>query len=100
MEGKCRDSSCISSKNGLSDDDIDRYILHQGSKYIVDTVRKRLKVDEKKVPFDILDYGNTISSSIPIILEKELENKKSKRFVISGFGVGLSWGSAILEKVN
>jgi len=85
-------------KNSLSDDDIDRYILHQGSRYIVDTVRKRLKVAEKKVPFDILDYGNTISSSIPIILEKELENRELKRFVISGFGVGLSWGSAILEK--
>ena len=90
----------ILEKNGLNDNDIDKYIIHQGSKYIVDTIRKRLKIDKKKIPFDILDYGNTISSSIPMILEKELENKNSKRFVISGFGVGLSWGSAILEKLN
>jgi len=85
-------------KNGLTDDDIDKYVLHQGSKYIVDTIRKRLKVDETKVPFDMYEYGNTISSSIPIILEKELHKDENKTMVISGFGVGLSWGSAILNK--
>lgn len=85
-------------KNGLEDSDIDKYVLHQGSKYIVDTIRKRMKVDETKVPFDMYEYGNTISSSIPIILEKEMQNSGNKRFVISGFGVGLSWASAIIEK--
>ncbi|MGE4457019.1 MAG: ketoacyl-ACP synthase III [Arcobacteraceae bacterium] len=85
-------------KNGLEDSSIDKYILHQGSKYIVDTIRKRLKVDVQKVPFDMYDYGNTVSSSIPIILEKEMKIDTNRRFVISGFGVGLSWASAILEK--
>jgi 3-oxoacyl-[acyl-carrier-protein] synthase-3 len=85
-------------KHGYQDSDIDKYVLHQGSKYIVDTLRKRLKVDELKVPFDMYEYGNTISSSIPIILEKEMKNTALKRFVISGYGVGLSWGSAIIEK--
>ena len=85
-------------KNDLNDDNIDKYVLHQGSKFIVDTIRKRLKVNEEKVPFDMYEYGNTISSSIPIILEKELDRKENKTMVISGFGVGLSWGSAILEK--
>jgi 3-oxoacyl-[acyl-carrier-protein] synthase-3 len=65
----------------------------------VDTIRKRLKISEEKVPFDMHEYGNTVSSSIPIILEKEIINEKNKRFLISGFGVGLSWGSAIIEKV-
>lgn len=85
-------------KYGLEDSNIDKYILHQGSKYIVDTIRKRLKVDETKVPFDMYEYGNTVSSSIPIILEKEIKISTNRRFVISGFGVGLSWASAILEK--
>jgi 3-oxoacyl-[acyl-carrier-protein] synthase III len=87
------------SKNNLDDDDIDKYIFHQGSKYIVDTIRKRLKVSEDKVPFDIYEYGNTISSSIPIILEKEMKNSENKKMIISGFGVGLSWGSAVIKKV-
>ena len=85
-------------KNNIRDCDIDKYILHQGSKYIVDTIRKRLNVDEKKVIFDMYEYGNTISSSIPIILEKEIKKRKNKRLLISGFGVGLSWASAIIER--
>lgn len=87
-------------KNNLTDSDVDKYVLHQGSKYIVDTIRKRLKVDEVKVPFDMLEYGNTISSSIPIILEKEISKKENRIIVLSGFGVGLSWASAIIKKPN
>ena len=85
------------TENSLEDKDIDKYILHQGSKYIVDTIRKRLKVDEAKVPFDMYEYGNTVSSAVPIILEKEL-HKSHKRLLLSAYGIGLSWGSAILEK--
>ena len=78
---------------------IDRFILHQGSKFIVDTIARRLKLPSDKVPFDIYEYGNTTSSSIPILLAKELENP-SKRYLISGFGIGLSWASAILEQTQ
>ena len=85
------------SDNSLEDKDIDKYILHQGSKYIVETIRKRLKVDEVKVPFDMYEYGNTVSSAVPIILEKELYDNH-KRLLLSAYGIGLSWGSAILEK--
>jgi len=85
-------------KNNLTDDDIQKYYLHQGSKYIVDTIRKRLKVDEKKVPFDMVEYGNTISSSIPIMLAKEMKDLAEGNIVLSAFGVGLSWASAIIRK--
>lgn len=84
--------------HALEDRDIDKYVLHQGSKYIVDTITKRLKIAAEKVPFDIYEYGNTISSSIPIILEKEFEKPENNRMLLSGFGVGLSWGSVIIEK--
>jgi len=84
-------------KNDLEDSNIDKYILHQGSKYIVDTIRKRLKVNESKVPFDMYEYGNTVSSAVPIILEKELQYNY-KRLLLSAYGIGLSWGSTILEK--
>jgi 3-oxoacyl-[acyl-carrier-protein] synthase-3 len=87
-------------KNSLSDEDIKRYYLHQGSKYIVDTIRKRLKVDVAKVPFDMAEYGNTISSSIPIILAREMHTLPKGKVVLSAFGVGLSWASAIIEKIK
>jgi 3-oxoacyl-[acyl-carrier-protein] synthase-3 len=88
------------AKNNLSDDDINRYFLHQGSKYIVDTITKRLKVDKNKVPFDLKDYGNTVSSTIPIMLDKYQENKELGYIILSAFGVGLSWASAIITKIK
>ncbi len=87
-------------KNSLTDEDIQKYYLHQGSRYIVDTIRKRLKVDESKVPFDMAEYGNTISSSIPIMLAKDLSSLPKGNLVLSAFGVGLSWASAIIEKIK
>lgn len=87
-------------KNDLAVDDIDKYYLHQGSKYIVDTIRKRLKVDEEKVPFDMAEYGNTVSSSIPIMLAKDIDTLPTGKIVLSAFGVGLSWASAIIEKLK
>lgn len=86
-------------KKALEDKDIDKYILHQGSKYIVDTIRKRLKIDESKVPFDMYEYGNTVSSAVPIILEKEITNKDNSKMLLAAYGIGLSWGSSIIEKV-
>ncbi|AJC85227.1 ketoacyl-ACP synthase III [Campylobacter peloridis] len=83
-------------KMGL--DDIDRFIFHQGSKYIVDTIRQRLNLDKDKAPFDANFYGNTVSSSIPILLENEFQKEKCyNNILISGFGTGLSWASAILQ---
>lgn len=87
-------------KNDLTDEDIEKYYLHQGSKYIVDTIRKRLKVDAAKVPFDMAEYGNTVSSSIPIMLAKEISSLPKGKMVLSAFGVGLSWASAIIEKIK
>jgi len=85
-------------KNGLTDEDIEKYYLHQGSKYIVDTIRKRLKVAEHKVPFDMAEYGNTISSSIPVMLANDFSKLPNGNYVLSAFGVGLSWVSAIIKK--
>lgn len=84
--------------NNLDDEDIDKYILHQGSKYIVDTIRKRLKVDMDKVPFDMYEYGNTASSAVPFILEKEIYKDTNNKMLLCAYGIGLSWGSTIIEK--
>jgi len=81
-------------QNNLSLEDIDLFALHQGSRFIVDTLRKRLGVSEDKVPFVASEYGNTVSSSIPLILE-DIKDDVNK-VVISGFGVGLSWASTVL----
>jgi 3-oxoacyl-[acyl-carrier-protein] synthase-3 len=85
--------------NNLSIQEIDLFALHQGSRYIVDTIKKKLGLEEHKAPFVAQDYGNTVSSSIPLILS-DLQNESCNTLVIAGFGVGLSWGSTVLFKVN
>lgn len=84
--------------NELAIADIECFALHQGSRYIVDTIKKKLGIEDAKVPFVAADYGNTVSSSIPLILSGV--DSGLSRIVIAGFGVGLSWASTVLFKVN
>jgi len=92
------DISSFLDRQKKSVDDIDLFLLHQGSKYIVDTLTRRLKLDPALVPFDAAEYGNTVSSSIPLMLKSRFENSQYKSILISGFGVGLSWGTSLLER--
>lgn len=83
---------------GLARGDIDLYLLHQGSKYIVDAIRQRLELAEAKAPLGLADHGNLVSSSIPVMLRDYIERKEIKRIVLSGFGVGLASASCVLER--
>jgi 3-oxoacyl-[acyl-carrier-protein] synthase-3 len=81
--------------------DVDLYCLHQGSAAIVDAVSQRFEGgDPKRFVKDMAETGNTVSSSIPLLLEKHVMGSQHKRVALSGFGVGLSWGSAIIERLD
>ncbi|MDR0278992.1 MAG: ketoacyl-ACP synthase III [Paucimonas sp.] len=82
----------------LSADDIDAFCIHQGSAAIVDAVARRFEDKPEKFVKDMVETGNTVSSSIPLLLEKHALDTTWKRVAVSGFGVGLSWGSAILHR--
>lgn len=88
------------NKANLTKDKVDCYLFHQGSRYIVETLAKRLGLDRDKVRMDIEETGNTISSSIPILLQRELMFKTTKTFVLCGFGVGLSWAGCVCKRVG
>ena len=83
--------------------DMDYFIMHQANLLMNETIRKKLKFPPEKVPYSIRQYGNTSSASIPLTmlacLQNELSTRKNK-LLLSGFGVGLSWGSAILDTEN
>lgn len=85
--------------NSIKQEEIDKFILHQANKYMVSKLIKMLQIDSLKVPVDIRDYGNTVSSSIPIILSDYLYDKKSKNILLCGFGVGLSIASTIIKRL-
>lgn len=86
------------AKANLAKEMVDCFLFHQGSRYIVETLGKRLGLDRAKVRVDIEEIGNTISSSIPILLRKEIERKDVQTLVLCGFGVGLSWASCLCKR--
>ena len=90
------DVQSLLDKNGMERGEIDKFVFHQGSKYIVDTIARKIGLSDDEVVFDAHNYGNTVSSSIPIILDKIISDQKVGNILICGFGVGLSWASTIL----
>ena len=85
-------------KCNLRVSDIDKYLIHQGSRFIVNSIAKKLWLSDGQVMFDISNYGNTVSSAVPILLAKVFKDKSINRILASGFGVGLSWSSVVLNR--
>jgi len=79
---------------------VDYFLFHQANLFMVEKIRKKLKISEEKVPYNIKDFGNTSCATIPLLmvtnLKEQLENKKLQ-LLMCGFGVGLSWGSAMIN---
>ena len=94
------DVNQLMARYGHTIDDIDYFIMHQANLLMNETIRKKLKFPPEKVPYSLRDYGNTSSASIPLTmiacLQKELSAGENK-LLLSGFGVGLSWGSVVLD---
>ncbi len=88
----------VLAMNELTLDDIDRFVFHQGSKYIVTAIGRRLDIQDRAA-FTAGGFGNTVSSSIPIALARDLK-PTDRRVLISGFGVGLSWATTVLERTG
>src|SRR6185437_8879749 len=83
-------------RESLSHDDIDVFLFHQGSRFIVENLVKKMGLPPAKAPFEAADVGNTVSSSLPLMLQSRLQSRPA-RVLISGFGVGLSWATMILD---
>ena len=81
----------------LTDTDVDAFLIHQGSAAIVDSIARRF-TDQNRFIKDLKDTGNTVSSSIPLLIEKHAMDSEWQKIVLSGFGVGFSWASALIYK--
>lgn len=86
-------------KASLKIEDVNWFALHQGSTYMLEVMTKRAGIPPDRVRSNMKFYGNTVSSSVPLIIYdlQEMNNLSGKRVLVSGFGVGLSWATAILE---
>ena len=87
-------------KNRLKKTSIKYFILHQASKYVCDKIKDKLGLAKKFFLNNYQNYGNTVSSTIPLLLEECIKKKKIKKkdiIILCGFGVGLSWGIAKIK---
>lgn len=87
-------------KNDMEKDAIDYYIFHQANKFMLNTIRKVCVLPKDKFYINLEETGNTVSSTVLIGLKDCIDNgqiKKEDKVMVSGFGVGLSWGGTLLS---
>ena len=88
------------AKNEYEKSDIDLFVFHQANKYMLNFLRKKMKIEEDKFYYCLSRFGNTVSSTIPIALKEAMDDnsiKSDNKVLIAGFGVGYSWGGAVLK---
>jgi 3-oxoacyl-[acyl-carrier-protein] synthase-3 len=85
--------------NQITLDDVDLFLFHQASGWLLKGLLEDLQLPAEKVPINIKHVGNTVSSSIPLLLEKVLYNGQPlpRTALMAGFGAGLAWGSVVLR---
>lgn len=89
----------VLKRNRLEMSSIDYFIFHQANKYMIEYLRKKMKIPEKKFFNNMLHTGNTVSATIPIALKETMDNgvvNKGDTVLLCGFGVGYSWGATII----
>ncbi|MDZ7672235.1 MAG: beta-ketoacyl-ACP synthase III [Halanaerobiales bacterium] len=90
----------VIKKANLTTDDIDLLIPHQANTRIIESARRRLKLDEDQVYVNLPDLGNTSSASVAIAMAEARENGKisnGDNLLLVAFGAGLTWAATVIE---
>jgi 3-oxoacyl-[acyl-carrier-protein] synthase-3 len=83
---------------GESIETVNLFVFHQANRYMLDYLRKKMRIPEEKFYIGMRHCGNTVSSSIPIALKQASTEgylKNGATVAIVGFGVGYSWSAAL-----
>ena len=84
-------------KNNLKLKDIDYMLLHQASHIVNDNIKRNINIEDNKFLFNYNSFGNTVSSSIPLLIAKNFKKLRNKKAILCGFGVGLSVATCFYE---
>lgn len=97
-----QDIKRLMTASGENIQNIDYYVFHQANAFINNHIAKKMKLDKKRIPWTIQKYGNTSSVSVPLTIISELKDKMQgeKKLLLSAFGVGMAWATAIVPFVN
>lgn len=80
-------------------DSVDYFLIHQANQMINKLIQKRLKIDDEHCPYNIADFGNTSSTTIPLMIVNKLKSIGNKKVIACGFGTGLAWGAVYFESM-
>lgn len=84
-------------KNSINMDDVSLFLFHQANTYMLNFLRKKIKINPERFYINMSEVGNTVSNSIPIgLAEVNMKNPLVGNVLICGFGVGYSWGGCVL----
>lgn len=89
--------------NKVRKEEVDLFVFHQANKYMLNFLRKKIKIPEEKFYNHMAKVGNTVSSTIPIALYAALTEKRitpGNKVLLAGFGVGYSWAGCVLDIKN
>jgi 3-oxoacyl-[acyl-carrier-protein] synthase-3 len=89
----------VLGKEKLTMEDIDMFIFHQPGGFVLEKLRRKMKIQEEKFFIDIQKKGNTVSATIPLGIYDAMQEgkiKKGDRILIAGFGIGLTWGATVI----
>lgn len=84
----------VLKKSEWTSADVELYLMHQATKKLLDQIRQQLEVDESQFPLMLESCGNTVSSTLPILIDQLRRTgklRKGSRTLMAGFGVGFSW---------
>ena len=90
--------ACLESAD-VALEDVDWFALHQGSTYMLEAMTRRVGIAPEKVLKNMQRFGNTVSSSVPLLLHDLQQDGtlKGRKVLVSGFGVGLSWATSLIQ---
>lgn len=86
-------------KAQLTFEQVDWFVFHQANRFMLEFLRRKMRIPTEKFPVAMEGCGNTVSSTIPIVLEQMQANgqfKPGQQIMLVGFGVGLSWAACML----
>lgn len=87
-------------KTGMDTDDVALYLLHQANVRIINYAIEQLGIPPEKVYNNLDRYGNTSGGSIPLAMDEAFREGRIERgdtLLLSGFGGGLTWGTALFR---
>ncbi len=83
---------------GMQMDEVELFLLHQATRKMLEKLQEKLEVDSQRLPISLERVGNTVSSTIPILIDEMRQNGRltpDTQTMLIGFGVGWSWAGCL-----